>query len=154
VRYLELFLIGGNPVRGACYDTMGLNDPYSASDTCPPALVVEFTPRAFVITPIHSNAVVVTNSFFSGNLMFNGTVPITDATANVNVPILSFHRSFSFFGRSANATASLPYGVGHFKGTVLDTEATVYRSGMIDSVYRVAINLKGGSAMGVREFMK
>ncbi len=114
----------------------------------------DLSPRAYVITPIHSNAVVLTNSFFSGNLAFNGTVPITDATATVNVPILSLYHSLDFFGHSANITASLPYGVGNFKGTVLGKETNVYRSGMFDSVYRFAVNLKGGPAMDIREFMK
>ena len=41
VRYRELFLIGGNPVRGTWNTTMGLNDPYGTGDTCPPALVAK-----------------------------------------------------------------------------------------------------------------
>jgi len=127
---------------------------FGALLACTACLGQDLSPRAYVITPIHSNAIIVTDSFFSGNLMFNGTVPITDATANVNVPILSLYHSFKFFGRSANFTASLPYGVGNFKGTVVGTETNVYRSGLFDSVYRLAVNLKGGPAMDVREFMK
>jgi hypothetical protein len=95
---------------------------------------------------------VLTNSFFSGELAFNGTVPITDATARVNVPIVSFYRAFGFFGRSSNFTASLPYGVGNFRGNVLGSETNAYRSGLFDSVYRVAVNLKGGPAMTLSEF--
>ena len=114
----------------------------------------DLSPRAYTITPVHSNAVVLTDSFFSGNLAFNGAVPITDATASVNVPILSIYHSLNFFGHSANITASLPYGVGNFEGTVLGKETNVYRSGMFDSVYRFAVNLKGGPAMDIREFMK
>jgi len=114
----------------------------------------DLTPRAYVITPIHSNAVIVSNSFFSGNLMFNGTVPITDATANVNAPILSIYHSLNFLGRSANFTASLPYGVGNFEGNVLGKETNVYRSGLFDSVFRLAVNLTGGPAMELGEFRK
>ncbi len=114
----------------------------------------DLTPRAYVITPVHSNAVVVTNAFFSGNLMFNGSVPITDATANVNAPILSLYHSMNLFGRSANITAALPYGAGHFKGNVMGSETTVYRSGLFDAVFRFAMNLKGGPAMDIRQFMK
>jgi len=121
---------------------------------CATCLGQDLTPRAYVITPVHSNAVVLTDSIFSGNLMFNGTVPITDATATVNAPILSFYHSFRFFGRSANITASLPYGVGNFNGTVMGSETSVYRSGMFDSAFRLAVNLKGGSAMEVGEFRK
>ncbi len=121
---------------------------------CAACLGQDLTPRAYVIVPIHSNAVVMTNSFFSGNLSFNGTVPITDATANVNVPILTLYHSFNFFGRSANVTASLPYGAGNFKGTVLGAETNAYRSGMFDSVFRMSVNLMGGPAMDVGKFIK
>ncbi len=114
----------------------------------------DLTPRAYVITPIHSNAVVLTNSFFSGNLDFNGAVPITNATADLDAPILSVYHSLNFFGHSANITASLPYGAGTFKGTVGDTDTNVYRSGMFDSVFRFAVNLKGGPAMDLRQFVK
>jgi hypothetical protein len=114
----------------------------------------DLTPRAYVITPVRSNAIVLTNSYFSGNLMFNGTVPITDSSANVNVPIISLYHSLNLLGRSANVTASLPYGVGDFKGNVLGSETTVHKSGMFDSIYRFAVNLKGGPAMKVREFVK
>jgi hypothetical protein len=127
---------------------------FGALLTCTVCRGQDLTPRAYVITPIHSNAVVLSDSIFSGNLMFNGTVPITDATANVNAPILSVYHSLSFFGRSANFTASLPYGNGNFKGTVLGKETNVYRSGMFDSVFRFAVNLKGGPAMDIGEFRK
>ena len=114
----------------------------------------DLTPRAYVITPIRANAVILSNSFFSGNLMFNGAVPITDATANVNVPVLSLYHSLNFFGRSANITASLPYGVGNFKGTVMGSETTVYRSGLFDTAVRFSMNLKGGPAMDLGQFRK
>jgi hypothetical protein len=138
-------------------NNLGMNTAgslFGALLACTPCLGQDLTPRAYLITPVHSNAIVVTNSFFSGNLMFNGTVPITDATADVNVPIFSLYHSFNFFGRSANVTASLPYGVGNFNGTVNAAETTVYRSGLFDSTYRLAVNLKGGPAMEAREFMK
>jgi hypothetical protein len=121
---------------------------------CTTCLAQDLTPRAYVITPIHSNAVIVTDSIFSGNLLFEGAVPITDATANVNGSILSIYHSFNFFGRSANFTASLPYGVGNFKGNVLGTETNVYRSGLFDSQFRFAVNLRGGPAMDMRAFSK
>jgi hypothetical protein len=114
----------------------------------------DLAPRAYLITPVHSNAVTVTYSFFDGSILFDGVVPITDATARVSVPILSVYHSMRFFGRSANIVASLPYGVGNFRGTVMDTETNVYRSGLLDSAYRFSVNLKGGPAMEVRDFSK
>jgi hypothetical protein len=72
----------------------------------------DLAPRAYTITPLRSNAVIVTNSFFHGSIDYNGVVPIDNATGTYNIPSLSYYHSFDFFGRSANIVASLPYGVG------------------------------------------
>src|SRR5580700_5732167 len=77
----------------------------------------DLAPRAYVITPVHSNAIILTYSFYDGSILFAGTVPITGATGTYHVPIFSYYHSFSFFGRSANLTASLPYALGNFQGT-------------------------------------
>jgi Putative MetA-pathway of phenol degradation len=118
------------------------------------ATAQDLAPRSYIITPIHSNAVILTYSLFDGNLDFQGAVPIADATARANVPILAIYHSFNMFGRTANVTAGLSYGEGHFQGTVLDTQTNVYRSGLLDSVYRVSTNLIGGPAMAAPEFRK
>ena len=36
----------------------------------------DLAPRAYVISPIHSNAITITWAFYDGGLDFNGTVPI------------------------------------------------------------------------------
>jgi len=79
----------------------------------------DLSPRAYVITPLHSNAVILIWSFYDGSILLDGTAPITGATGTYYVPIFSYYHSFSFFGRSANITASLPYAVGNFQGTWL-----------------------------------
>ena len=114
----------------------------------------DLSPRAYLITPVHSNAVVLTYSFFDGGVDFNGTIPITGATGRYSVPILTYYHSFNFFGRSANINASLPYGVGNFSGQVLGANKQVYRSGLLDFSARLAVNLKGGPAMPPKEFAK
>jgi hypothetical protein len=114
----------------------------------------DLAPRAYIITPVHSNAVTLTYSFYNGNILFDGSVPITGATAKSSVQVLSFTHSLHIFGRSGNFTASLPYGVGNFKGTAVGAEANAHRSGMLDSSYRLSVNLKGGPAMGLQDFLK
>ena len=122
----------------------------------PPRLLraQDLSPRAYLITPVHSNAIVLTYSFFSGEVLFAGAAPITNATGKYSVPIFSYYHSFNFFGRSANVNASLPYGVGNFQGTVMGTQEHVYRSGLADFTARVSVNLIGGPAMPVQQFMK
>ena len=114
----------------------------------------DLAPRAYVITAVHSNAITVTYSYNTGNLLFDGAVPITGATANISTPILTYYHSLNFFGRSANVAVSLPYGVGNFRGTALGAEAHLYRSGLLDSFYRFTVNLKGGPAMQPAEYIK
>jgi hypothetical protein len=117
----------------------------------PPLRAQDLAPRAYVVTPVHSNAVIVSDVFNDGHLLFDGTVPITGATGRLNVGLLSLYRSLSIFGRSANVTATLPYGVGTFKGTVAEAEISAHRSGLLDSVFRLAVNVKGAPAMSVDE---
>jgi hypothetical protein len=113
----------------------------------------DLAPRAYVITPLHSNAVTLAWSFYDGSINYNGALPVSDATGTYSVPIFSYYHSFDFFGRSANVVASLPYGVGNFKGTVSGAEDHLYRSGLVDSVFRFSVNLKGGPAMPVQKYM-
>jgi hypothetical protein len=70
----------------------------------------DLAPRAYVITPLHSNAITLTWSFFDGSIDLNG-LPVS-GTGTYSVPIFSYYHSFSFFNRSANVVASLPYAVG------------------------------------------
>jgi hypothetical protein len=114
----------------------------------------DLAPRAYVITPLHSNAVLLTYSFYDGSIDFNGALPVGDAKGKYSVPIFSYYHSFGLFGRSANIVAALPYGIGNFQGTLAGTEQQQYRSGLADSVYRFSINLKGGPAMPPQEFVK
>ena len=114
----------------------------------------DLAPRAYLITPLHSNAVTVTWSFYDGSINFNGALPVRGADGRYSVPIFSYYHSFSFFGRSANIVAGLPYAFGNFQGTTPGAEQHLYRSGLVDSVYRFSVNLKGGPAMPPREFIQ
>ena len=114
----------------------------------------DLAPRAYVITPVHSNAINLTWSFYDGGVNLNGAIPITGATGSYQVPIFTYYHSFSFFRRSANFSASLPYGVGTFKGAEGGTEEQIYRSGLLDASFRLSVNLMGGPAMPVQQFAK
>src|SRR5580704_3888558 len=114
----------------------------------------DLAPRAYLVTPVHSNAVTLTWSFYDGGLNFSGTVPITGATGTYQVPVVSYYHSLSFFGRSSNITASLPYAVGTFSGKVLGNEKSIYRSGLLDLSVRFSVNLLGGPAMQAPQFAK
>jgi Putative MetA-pathway of phenol degradation len=114
----------------------------------------DLAPRAYVITPVHSNAITITWAFYDGGLNFNGTIPVSNATGTYYVSVFSYYHSLNFFGRSANITASLPYAVGTFQGDVFEQSRSIYRSGLLDSSFRFSVNLMGGPAMQAQEFAK
>lgn len=114
----------------------------------------DLAPRAYVITPMHTNAFTMAFSWYDGSLSFNNAVPITDAKGTYSVPIASLFHSFSFFGRSANVVVALPYGVGNFSGEVQDQHRSAHRSGLLDLTTRLSVNLIGAPAMDVPEFVR
>ena len=120
---------------------------------CPGAALraQDLTPRAYLITPVRANAVTVSNIYSDGHLLFEGTVPIDGATGRINVAAVNLYHALSLFGRSANVTLTLPYGWGHFEGTVVGAETKADRSGLLDTVVRVAVNLRGAPAMSLDE---
>jgi len=122
-----------------------------AADVC---YAQDLAPRAYIITPVHSNAITMTYSFFDGSLLFEGTIPLTGASARVSVSIFNYTHSLRLFGRTANFTGSLPYGIGNLRGTVVGAEAFAYRSGLLPASFRFSVNLVGGPAMNMDEFRK
>src|SRR5512143_3565440 len=90
-----------------------------------PLRAQDLAPRAYVITPLGSNAVTLAYTYNTGELLLEGTVPVTDATARLSVPLVTYYRSFGLVGRSANVLAALPYGVGTFEGKVLEEQRSI-----------------------------
>ena len=114
----------------------------------------DLTPRAYVLLPVESNAVIVTYAFSDGELLFDPTVPIEDAVGTIHASVLTYFYAFDFFGRSANISGSIPYLIGDFSGTVLGRDRAVRRQGFADLPIRFAVNLVGGPALSAPEFVK
>jgi hypothetical protein len=114
----------------------------------------DLAPRAYTLTPLHANALTLTYGFYDGSLLLNGAIPVNHATGKYSVPVASLYHSFEMFGHFANLTAVLPYAVGTFQGDLKAGEVQIYRSGLVDSTYRLAVNLKGGPPLEPAEFHK
>jgi len=114
----------------------------------------DLAPRAYVIGPIHGNAITLATSFSNGEILLNGVVPIPDSRGRTASTSITLYHSFNLLGRYTNVTASLPYGVGNYKGTVFTDQTTVDRSGLESFGFRFSMNLLGGPAMNLAEFRK
>jgi hypothetical protein len=114
----------------------------------------DLTPRAYFPAPEKSNLVILTYAFSDGELVFDATLPITDATGTIHTPVVSVYHAFGLFGRSANVTGSLPFAVGELRGNVAGEDRTAIRRGLADTQVRLAVNIVGGPALSVAEFGK
>jgi hypothetical protein len=118
----------------------------------PSVLAQTLAPRAYIITPLHSNAITMSYGYSTGGVQTDDAAPLTDVNASLSLPVISFYHSFGWMGRSANFTVLLPYAVGTYTGQVAERSGSIYRSGLLDSEYRFSINLYGGPAMDPAEF--
>ena len=119
-----------------------------------PLYAQDLTPRAYLITPVGSHAIVVSTSYNTGAVLVDPTVPIDDAKGSFQLSLLGYVQSFNFFGRSSNVNVLLPYVRGNFEGTINGPPIQAYRSGLADARVRLSVNLNGGPAMDVGEFLR
>ena len=117
-----------------------------------PAAAQDLSPRAYLITPVGTNVLVVNYSYLEGGVEFNGSVPITGARADINLPLLSYYHGFDLLGRAANFSIAQGYGFGDYHGIVAEVPKHSDRSGFLDTYARLSVNLIGGPAMRPAEF--
>jgi hypothetical protein len=58
----------------------------------------DLRPRAYVIAPVHSNAVILGYTFDDGSVFFGAVLPITNASGPYCVPNLTYYHSMNFMG--------------------------------------------------------
>src|SRR5260370_35869225 len=86
----------------------------SVSSSLAPLKAQDLSPRAYVITAIHSNAVTLTYSYYSGSIQLNGVLADASATGTYSVRIFTYYPSFEMFGRSSSLNLATPYCIRTF----------------------------------------
>lgn len=123
-----------------------------------PARAQQLEPRAYANLPIGLNFLVAGYAYSRGDVLFDPAVPVTDASARVNVLLLGYVRSLDFWGNSGSIGLVLPYGGISASGQVTtsgqaEPQATsVTRDGFGDPVLRLAVNLYGAPALPAERF--
>ena len=112
----------------------------------------ELEPRAYSVSSVGFNILVVADTFNTGDLAFDPTLPIDDAQANINVAGIGYVRTLGIAGRSASIGVVAPYVRGNLDGLYLGEYQAVHRSALGDPRVRFAINLHGAPAMTAEEF--
>jgi hypothetical protein len=117
-----------------------------------PASAQDIEPRAYSASPVGTNFVAVTYAHQTGGVLADPTVPIDDIEVSLDGTSLLVSRTFGLAGRQASLAAAFPYVWGSVRGTVLEEQREVARSGAADLRLRLAANLFGGPALAPREF--
>jgi hypothetical protein len=114
----------------------------------------ELEPRSYSASPVGANFASVSYAYSSGDVLFDPTVPITNARAWLSGASLGYGRTFGIGRFQALALIGLPYGWGWFSGTVGTSDSTTTRAGPGDVRAKLSINLIGPPAMAPAEFAR
>ena len=114
----------------------------------------DLDPRAYSRVPINITVVVLGFGYTYGNVLMDPSLVIEDLKTTVESPILGIGRTFSLFGLTSQAFASIPYAWAQMKGKVLDEEQSTTRSGLYDIKFRLSVLLFGAPAATLNEFAK
>jgi hypothetical protein len=116
------------------------------------AFAQELEPGAYWALPVGLNILTAVNNLSWGDLTFDPSLPVTDASARINTSVAAYTRALSIAGRSANAGVQFPIVGGHVEGSYLGTFTEVGRFGQGDMKFRLGVNLYGAPAMDPKTF--
>jgi len=119
---------------------------------CNTATAQELAPRAYWPTPNGTNVFVLAYQHSAGDIVIDPSLPLTGVDSDIDYLQLSYQRTFSLRGRTANMQLSLPFSSGETEGFVGDEFRSRQISGMGDARARFAINLKGAPSMDAAGF--
>ena len=122
--------------------------------TAATATAQDLEPRAYSAAPIGTNFIVVGGGRSTGGVLVDPAGPIQDVQATTNMATIGAGKTFSLFGRTALIVAAVPYAWANATGRVGEDVASVSRSGLADPRVRFSVNLVGGRAMRIQEFVR
>ena len=114
----------------------------------------DLAPRAYANVPVNGTFLVVGLGVSHGGVVSDPTLPVTDVSATVETPSIGVARSFSLFGRTAQAFGALPYSWADVSGKVLEEARSISRSGLSDMQFRMSVLVRGAPAVSLLEFAK
>ena len=112
----------------------------------------ELEPGAYWPLPRGLNVLTVVEGVNWGDVNFDPTLPVEDASATISTTAFGFTRAISFAGRSANFGAVLPIIGGHVEGLYRGEFTEVDRFGQGDPRFKLSVNVFGAPVMTPKEF--
>ena len=126
----------------------------SLAATASAAGAQEIEPRAYSATPLGVTFAGLSVLHSRGDVVLEPTSPLTDVNAKVYIGALALGGTFSLFGHIASAGVGVPYAWAKVSGRIDEDARSVERAGLADTRVRFAVNLLGGRAMALPEFVR
>ncbi len=119
-----------------------------------PVSAQDLDPRAYANVPVNATFFVGGFSVSHGGVVTDPTLPVTDIDASVETPSLGVARSFSLFGKTAQAFGALPYSWAQVSGQALGEARSISRAGLSDMRLRLSVLVRGAPATSALEIAK
>ena len=119
---------------------------------CTPSGAQDIEPGTYTNIPVGANALVVGIGRTTGEVVFDPTLPVEDAEADIYAVSLGYVRGLDVAGRSGRLELLVPYTWGSAEGLFEGDATKITRSGLADARVRFAVNLLGAPALAPRDF--
>jgi hypothetical protein len=119
-----------------------------------PLSAQDLDPRAYANVPVNATFLVTGFAVSHGGIVSDPALPVTDINATVETPSLGVARSFSLFGKTAQAFVAMPYSWAQVSGKVLEQASSITRAGLSDARLRLSVLVRGAPAASLLEIAK
>jgi hypothetical protein len=114
----------------------------------------QLEPRAYAQSPVDANFAGIGYGYSSGEILFDPSLPVTNARAYINAMSFGYGHTFGFLGMQGLVTAGIPYAWGTLKGQVAAQDSMVTRSGLGDTQVKLSLDFIGSPALSQQAFAK
>jgi len=119
-----------------------------------PLSAQDLDPRAYARAPVNGTFLSIGFGLAHGGVVSDPTLPITDINATVETPSIGIGRTFSLFGKTAQAFGALPYSWAQVSGKVFEEARDISRAGLSDMRLRLSVLVRGAPAASIVEIAK
>lgn len=112
----------------------------------------ELAPRVFWPAPKGSNFLIVGYQYSTGDVVIDPTLPVTGVESTNNYLQVTYRRTLSLFGRTANLQFDVPYAWGESAGVFDEMPVRREISALADTRILLSVNLRGAPSMDAAGF--
>lgn len=118
------------------------------------AFAQELEPRAFSPGPTGMNIGAISTSYSTGDLVFDSSIPIEDATAETFIGGIGYQRFLGLAGKTAKLSVAAAWADSDARGIVADAYRERHFSGPTDPRISFSMILFGAPAMTPQQYAK